>query len=650
MDGAATRLQAAQRSRIAKQRVAERRARPKGGVATPEHADERAEAEEPTIEEGLRVLAALRRVEQKRGGWWAPKWQTARVAPAPRSVEPGRALASRKVPDGLSTAELRAAMLHAMGEWASATGAAREGDLEGAARAAFDRMSRRLQGKLLRTEFAKGVEGLLRLDVDWADFDALWMKLIVFPGGGARETEHRPPATKRRRDKEPWRRAPSRWAWRGGREEFQPEHAPDRAEGGAVVADQFVQFFVARPRACLEMANIARDLDAVMDWFDREEMLLHEAFVALDTTGDGAISSGELTRILGGCDLHFAKEQCWGVFAVMNESSSSRRIAPTQFVAFWARLYLRRLEELEAPALADADGAASGWVKQRRERCELVIAAAAEFVRLQRDPATWMPVCCHVGREPANLERAPPLGDDDGAAADARAAAAGDAELDGARLRMRACNVVLARQIYRQIQSHELGHANPTAELALRSGSYGRAKADLKRAIALARGKSTRPLRETLDAALAAPDAATATAPQQLELPGPFANACREIGLARGSVLAESSPADMSAVAQRAATHHAHRWLNEPEWLVTQRVVVHEFGAEYPAKVTEYHATRKKKVRGEEFVVKDGRHELEYDDGVVMKVAMRSQTFRVVDREGRHMTPLWAPEQSAAAT
>ena len=138
-----------------------------------------------------------------------------------------------------------------------------------------------------------------------------------------------------------------------------------------------------------------------------------------------------------------------------------------------------------------------------------------------------------------------------------------------------------------------------------------------------------------------------ATAPQQLELPGPFANACREIGLARGSVLAESSQADMSAVARRAATHHAHPWLYKPEWLVTQRVVVREFGADYPAEVTEYHATRKKKVRGEEVVVKDGRHELKYDDGVVMKVAMRSQTFHL---EGLPTTTLWTPEQSAAVT
>ena len=80
---------------------------------------------------------------------------------------------------------------------------------------------------------------------------------------------------------------------------------------------------------------------------------------------------------------------------------------------------------------------------------------------------------------------------------------------------------------------------------------------------------------------------------------------------------------------------------------VAQRVVVREFGADYPAEVTEYHATRKKKVRGEEIVVKDGRHELKYDDGVVMKVAMRSQTFHL---EGLPTTTLWTPEQSAAAT
>ena len=63
--------------------------------------------------------------------------------------------------------------------------------------------------------------------------------------------------------------------------------------------------------------------------------------MAFDTTGDGAISCGEFTRILRQCEppLRLSKPQMYTLFAAINPNGADRRILPTHFVAFFARLY-----------------------------------------------------------------------------------------------------------------------------------------------------------------------------------------------------------------------------------------------------------------------------------------------------------------------
>ena len=320
---------------------------------------------------------------------------------APRSLERDSKPEERKVPPTVTADELQEIISQAIWEWGVRTGCIPKGqrrlseqvletcfqsmvnthdfggegsDYGGASQQPMTSSAK----KISRLEFCDGVKYLLGLNVAWANMDILLNRMIaqypVSPTKPKKQFDEddddddnlsyssyaRPTRSSKNKSRNPDQLEP----WKIGGKNRSPAKSPakspkaddSKAEGSHVHLSQFIAAFT--PPHNTEEKNLVLDsrsrgsstkwmdtaFGKVMDAMDRDNLLLHEAFMVFDITGDGVISVGEFIRILKRMEppLEVDRSAMFSMFTAMNANGVDRKIKPTDFVDFFTKLYQQR--------------------------------------------------------------------------------------------------------------------------------------------------------------------------------------------------------------------------------------------------------------------------------------------------------------------